>query len=46
MSQLGATGVHNMARMDQSRSGVKSNNNSLAALHSRLEQAHEARGGP
>ena len=44
--QLGATGVHNMARMGQSRSGVTSNSNSLAALHSGLEQAYEARGVP
>ena len=44
--QLGATGVHNMARMGQSRSGVTSNSNSLAALHSGLEGAYEARGVP
>ncbi len=30
----------------QSRSGATSNSNFLAALHSGLEQAHEARGGP
>jgi hypothetical protein len=44
--QPGATGVHNMAGMGQSRSGATSNNNSLAALHSGLEQAYEERGVP
>jgi len=45
-SQPAATGVHNMAGMGQSHSEATSNSNSLAALHSDLEQAHEARGGP
>ena len=41
-----ATGAHSTADMGQSRSGATSNSNFLAALHSGLEQAHEARGGP
>jgi hypothetical protein len=35
-----------MAGMGQTHSEATSNSNSLAALHSGLEQAHEARGGP
>jgi hypothetical protein len=36
-----ADAAHSMAGMGQSRSGATSNNNVLAALHSRLEQAHK-----
>jgi hypothetical protein len=46
MPQPAATGAHSMGGMGQSRSGATSNSNFLAALHSGLEQAHEARGGP
>lgn len=45
-SQPAATGVHNMAGMGQSHSEATSNSNSLAALHSGLEGAYEARGVP
>jgi len=41
-----ATGAHSMVGMSQRRSGATSNSNFLAAFHSGLEQAHEARGGP
>ena len=41
-----ATGTHSTAGTGQSRSGAMSNSNFRAALHSGLEQAHEARGGP
>jgi hypothetical protein len=44
--QPAASAVHSMAGMGQSRLGATSNNNPLAVLHSGLEQAHEARGGP
>jgi hypothetical protein len=43
--EIAATGAHSMASMGQSRSGATSDSNSLAALHSGLEQAHELRGG-
>jgi hypothetical protein len=42
--QPAATGAHSMAGMGHCRSGATSNSNSLAPLHSGLEQ--EARGGP
>jgi hypothetical protein len=45
-SHPAATDAHSMAGMGQSRSGATSNSNFLAALHSGLEQAHEARRGP
>jgi hypothetical protein len=44
--QPAATGAHGTAGMGQSRSGATSNSNFLAALHSGLEQTHEAHGGP
>ena len=44
--QPAATGAHSMAGRDHCRSGGTSNSNALAALHSCLEQAHEACGGP
>jgi hypothetical protein len=44
--QPAATGANGTAGMGQSRSGATSNSNFLAALHSGLEQAHEAHGGP
>jgi hypothetical protein len=45
-SHPAATDAHSMAGMGQSRSEAMSNSNFLAALHSGLEQAHEARRGP
>jgi hypothetical protein len=44
--QPAATGAHSMAGMGHCREGAPSNSNLLAALHSGLEQAHEARRGP
>jgi hypothetical protein len=44
--QPAVTGAHSTAGMGQSRSGATSNSNFLAALHSGLEQAHDAPRGP
>jgi len=44
--QPAATGANSMAGMGHCREATPSNSSSLAALHSGLEQAHEARGGP
>src|SRR5262245_7927573 len=44
--QPAATGAHSMAGMGHCREGATSNSNSLAALHSGVEQAPEARVEP
>src|SRR5262249_36776964 len=44
--QPAATGPHSMAGKGQSREGAPGNSNSLAALHSGVEQAPEARVEP
>src|SRR5262249_18510364 len=44
--QPAATGANSMAGMGYCREATPSNSSSPAALHSGLEQAHEARGGP
>jgi hypothetical protein len=44
--QPAATGSHSMAGKGQSREGAPGNSNSLAALHSGVEQAPEARVEP
>jgi len=43
--QPAATGANSMAGMGHCREGTPSNSSSLAALHSGLEQAHEAHAG-
>ena len=44
--QPAATGANSMAGMGHCREATPSNSSSLAALHSGLKQAREARGGP
>jgi hypothetical protein len=43
--QPAATGANSMAGMGHCREATPSNSSSLAALHSGLEQAHEAHAG-